>query len=234
MSHGGGGFGSVPWGSTFGLSEEEAAELPPADEPTVVEYVESHCKDGLDLLIEQYRNKPRIETLLCIYLDQVQELEDALWELLVRRGVSSAFGAQLDMLGAIVGRARGGLENEDYRAWIRAQIRANRSAGSATDILTILSLIFGDAMDYEIREWWPATLTVTLHDELVLAPSVLFAILKQAKSAGVRLLLEYTGEDELETFQFASATSPVELSTLLGFGSTRDATMGGYYAAAVE
>lgn len=234
MSHGGGGFGSVPWGSTFGLSEEDAAALPPQDESDLVEYVADHCERGIARLIEQYKRKPRIEAIVCILADEVQEVEDALWELYTRRSVSSAFGAQLDVLGLIVGRARGGLEDEDYRAWIKAQIRANRSSGSPTDILHILRLIFGDAADVELREWWPATFTVTLHEELTLSPAVILAILKQAKSAGVRVVLEYTGEDEEETFEFASVTSPVELSTALGYGSTLDATMGGYYAAAVE
>lgn len=234
MSHGGGGFGSVPWGSTFGLSEEDAAALPPADESDSVEYVADHCASGIAKLIEQYKRKPRIEAILCTLLDEVQEAEDGLWELYTRRSVDSAFGAQLDVLGAIVGRSRGGLDDDDYRAWIRAQIRANRSAGSATDILAILLLIFGEGADYEIREWWPACFTVTIHDELVLSPTVVLAILKQAKSAGVRLVLEYTAEDPDETFEFASLTSPAELSITEGYGSTLDATMGGYYAAAVE
>lgn len=232
MSHGGGSFGSVPWGSTFGLSEEDAAALPPADESDLVEYVADHCADGTARIIEQYKRKPRIAAILCALLDEVQAAEDGLWELYTRRGVDSAFGAQLDVLGLIVGRPRGGMEDEDYRAWLKAQIRANRSAGSASDILAVLLLIFGADADYEIREWWPATFTVTVHDELTISPRVLLAILQQAKSAGVRLVLEYTTEDPAETFTFATATSPDELDTLLGYGSTLDATEGGSYAAA--
>lgn len=228
------GFGSSAFGSGSFGSWLAGSGTPDPDTSDGVKKVDDVCAHGLARLIEQYKKKPRIEAILCALLDEVQEIEDAEWDLYTRRSIASAEGAQLDVLGAIVGRPRAGLDDEDYRAWIAAQIAANRSAGTAPELLHILRLIYGDTQDVELQEWWPAELTVTLHEMIEHTPAVILAILRQAKSGGVRLILEYTHAARGETFEFASAVTPAEYDDALGYGSTVDATLGGSYAAAVE
>lgn len=100
-------------------------------------YNGEHILQALNRLIEQYRDKPRIRALLVLMSRQIQDMEDAAWQLLLERTIAAAIGVNLDVLGVIVGQERGDLSDESYRALIRARIKANRSAGSGSQIYDV-------------------------------------------------------------------------------------------------
>jgi hypothetical protein len=50
-------------------------------------------------------------------------------------------GDQLDKWGGLVGESRGGLEDDDYRRFIRARVLVNRSKGSTDELVKIMQLV---------------------------------------------------------------------------------------------
>lgn len=201
--------------------------------PEVIEKVEDHCADGLELLLEQFKDKPRLAGVLCAFLEQVQEVEDATWQLLTERDLDTAVGAQLDMLGRLVGEERRGRTDDQYRPFVRARILINRSNGLPEEILTILRVVLGAGVGLRLREDFPAAFTVIVSELGTLTPDTLIRLLQQAKAAGVRVLLEYSAVPPEEAFTFASA-SAVELDVARGFGSTLDASVGGAFAGVTD
>lgn len=194
--------------------------------PEVIERVEDHCHDALALLLTQFQDKPRLAAVLCAFVDPVQETEDAAWQLLAERDLDTAVDAQLDMLGRLVGEAREGRTDTEYRPFVRARVLINRSNGLPEEILTIVRVVVGDAVELHLREHFPAAFIVEVVGAIPFTPATLLRLLVEAKAAGVRVLLEYSFLPEDETFAFASG-STVELDAARGFGSTLDPTIGG-------
>src|SRR5688572_13994483 len=101
--------------------------------------IADHVEQGLRLLLDQYKDKPRLTALLSSYLNRVQELEDAAWDVRIKRFVDDAVGAQLDGIGRIVGELRQGRDDVTYRLFILARIRVNLSFGHADDVIDVLN-----------------------------------------------------------------------------------------------
>lgn len=57
-------------------------------------------------LIQLYRDKPNFRALLELYGTVAQEIEDTVFNMLLFRDVETAIGAQLDVIGRIVGQSR--------------------------------------------------------------------------------------------------------------------------------
>jgi hypothetical protein len=81
--------------------------------------------------------QPNIQALLTSYLTLAQEFETALYALYESRIIANAVGAQLNILGNIVGAQRGNLDDADYRTAIKIQIAVNSSQGRASDLVNI-------------------------------------------------------------------------------------------------
>src|SRR5690606_7213019 len=96
---------------------------------------------ALSRLVTQFRDKPRIEALLKAIAAQVQQLEDVATDLLEKRWLDSAEGAQLDGLGRILGLDRGAWDDEQYRARLRVRIRILLADGTPENIIATLALL---------------------------------------------------------------------------------------------
>lgn len=99
-----------------------------------------HLAQARALLIEQFKNRAVIDGFLQSYVNRVQELEDAIWDVIDKRILDVAVDAQLDSLGSIVGELRLGRSDDDFRAAVRLRIRVNRSKGRAVDVLDVAML----------------------------------------------------------------------------------------------
>lgn len=141
-----------------------------------------HEDQGLDVLLEQYRHKVRIPAWLTVYLDEVQALEDAAYDVLLKRIFDNASGAQLDALGRIVGEPRRSLDDTSFKIFIRARILINRSTGTAPQILAILALL--SATTVLFNECFPAAMLL----EFTAVPdrdvTLIATLLRQAKAGG--------------------------------------------------
>lgn len=128
--------------------------------------ISTHVQDALDRLMEQYRNKPRISAILTSLVDQIQDLEDVVFE--VRDGTMlfngttyPAIGAQLDQIGEIVGQKRNGLEDAQYLLFILGKIAANYSDASLPTILKIIKIIYQPESVF-IRNVYPNAIAYSL------------------------------------------------------------------------
>lgn len=190
-----------------------------------LKYNEDHRDQAKALVIEQFKRSRRFNDWLGAYIGQVQDLEDALWELYTQRGVDTAEGAQLDVLGIIVGQPRNGLDDTDYRTRIKVRIRLNKASGIADDIYAVFGLMLGNQIGaVSLQEAYPAGLIVQMNEYVDTSPSVLADILRESRSAGVDTSLVYMTSDD-GTFECSSATAPETGSTTEGFVH---ATTGGW------
>jgi hypothetical protein len=172
--------------------------------------ITDHVRAGLDLLIEQYKDKPRLAGLLTSYLNRAQELEDATWEVLVDRPIDEAEGVQLDTLGKLVGQPRTTADDEVYRLRIRTRIRANRSLGNPEDIIAVAtSALDGSPLLYD--EYYPASFVVEAREPLGegLAP-VVFEFLELAKAIGTEASFHFSSDEEPDTFAFSDSDESEE------------------------
>lgn len=169
--------------------------------------IDDHVVAGLGLLLEQYKNKPRIAALIASELKDIQELEDAAWDVLIKRLIDTATDAQLVALGRIVGQDP--IEGEDddlFRLRIRTRIRANRSNGHPDDVIAVCVLALeGFATDWTYEEHYPASFIVDTIDPISTQTAQLVGeFMRLAKAPGVSASLHYSEDDEADTFAFAS------------------------------
>lgn len=90
-----------------------------------------------------------ITKFLRAVLVQCQNFEDTVLALLLQRVIDNAVGAQLDLLGKLAGQARNGLEDVDYRRYIRARVAAHNSDGLISDVIKVVRLILKDEPSVE-------------------------------------------------------------------------------------
>jgi hypothetical protein len=194
--------------------------------------ITDHVEQGLALLLSQYKDKPRLAALLSSYLRRVQELEDAIWDVLVKRLIDNAVDEQLRMIGRIVGQANeGGWDDDTYRIFIKGRIRANQSNGHGDDVIDVLNLV--EAADFVLSEVYPAAMYVDFATPTIADPLILMELARRAKGGGVRLQLLYGDHDVgIDAFSFCAGTTELA-STTEGFALS-DASTGGYLSGALE
>ena len=147
--------------------------------------------EGLQRLLLQFHEKPRIEALLASYSDEVQELELAMWDLTQAWNIDTAIGVFLDDLGDLAGISRNGLADSDYRLRIQAKWLANLSQGRTQDLLGIIQLFLGDIFPITVEEPGNLTSCISLDDvQVIITPEDLNFLLQLAKQAGSRLFLK--------------------------------------------
>lgn len=112
---------------------------------------------GSELLLSQFYGKPRIEGLLQSYLNRLVEIQDDTNYLLQFRGIDSATGYQLDLIGKIVGQNREGRNDDSYRIIIKVKILVNNSNGTPKEVLQILKSVT-NATVVRMFEHFPANI----------------------------------------------------------------------------
>ncbi len=147
----------------------------------------SHTAEMLALLTEMFKKQPNIEGLLKSFGFVIQETEDAVWTFINGIILATAVGDVLDKYGSIVGVARDGLTDSDYRVAISVQIRVNKSSGTGEEIVQIASLVLSS---FVYEEWYPAAFTIVSYN--VTNPAALLRLLGKARSGGVRGVFLYT------------------------------------------
>jgi len=174
-----------------------------------------HSARGVARLIDRYA-RPSNQALLASWLDEVQEAEDALWQLYVERSLATAEGDQLDVLGAIVGEPRLGRDDETYRLWISARNMVNRSSGMTTEMLAIARKLIPPPPYYiELTEYYPAAFVMHIVGALTLADGYQIArMLHLAKGAGIQFGMTWTVVGDGDTFTFAPADAVVPASDM--------------------
>lgn len=161
-------------------------------------------------LREVFKDKTSVRALISALALPANALDAALMQLLLERTVDAAIGAQLDIIGKIVGIARtdidAALSDDDYRRYVRATIWKQRSNGIVFDILRVVRLVINDLGASHVLEMqFPAGLIVRIDDVAVTTATAAVAaqFLRGTASGGVRALLETSGDVPAEMFTFA-------------------------------
>jgi hypothetical protein len=155
---------------------------------TELERIPRHFGEALVSLVPPFWGKPRIAALLRSYINRVQEIEDAAWEVLQAFDVNTCDETRLKVLAKIVGVSNFGWDLETFRAVVRARIATNRSHGTEDDILRVLRLITGTAAPITVYPLVPATIAVDMGEPVSDEHMVAIAfLLPQARGAGIRL-----------------------------------------------
>ena len=151
---------------------------------TIIDY----CERAVDRLAEQFKDGKIFKDLICTLTDEVQEIEYVLQDLIVFRTVETAYGAQLDVIGEIVGIARSGLTDSNYRNAIKTKIFINVSNGESETIITYLTFIT-NATTVTLNQSYPAG--VNLFTDGLGLNSNTVRLVEQVAPAGVKI--EITG-----------------------------------------
>lgn len=175
--------------------------------------------------LQQFKGKPILEALLRAFVDEIQKIEDAAWEVILYRSIANGFGVVLDMIGDIVGKGRANLSDDDYKVALRAQIRINRSCGTPEDVIAVARLSVPSGFTLHYSEAYPATIIIQINEPITFSIPVLLLNLIAAKAGGVKLLLEYTAETN--SFMFAD-NNAVQTDATQGFQDYVSGNYGGY------
>jgi hypothetical protein len=144
------------------------------------------------------------ELLIRSYLGEVQALDTAATELLVLVSIDGATGVQLDGLGQIIGAERQGLDDDDYRMLLRAQIQVNKSGGTIPQLIEIIRLASNTTLEQaavELTESFPADFVVKI--TVALDPGtgdIAAQTMYEAKAAGVHGVLHYFDTEPVFAF----------------------------------
>jgi hypothetical protein len=165
---------------------------------------QTHVADGVLKFAAPFWGKPRWAALFAAIGRQIQEVEDVAWNVIVSRFLSNATGAQLRMLGRLVGQIDPGLGEEIFRNLIRVRIRINRSDGARNDVLEVLQLLGIPLAQRTVTNSFPAKIKVDLSGVLPLPLALLTQLLNDTLSAGVGCVVVYAPTDE--GFSFSDNT----------------------------
>jgi hypothetical protein len=169
------------------------------------DHITDHVEQAQGLVLEQYKNKPRLAAWIASYVGEVQALEDAAYDVIIKRLVDVAVGAQLDTIGRIVAQPRSGQTDDVYRIFISARIRINRSKGQARDLVDVLAII--EAAKYTYTDYRIANTQIEFTTPPVNDAVNLLTLLRDAKAAGVGLFLIVP--TDTKDFLFDDASAPV-------------------------
>lgn len=178
----------------------------------------THVEEARARLLSQYAG--RLERDLDPVSAQVQDVEDALWAVWSGRGVSTATGHTLDLLGRIVGEDRQGESDALYRIRIRARIQANLSDGTWDDIHRVMSILLDTQWPLATvsgAELPPAAFQYRV-DGLVLSADqikILTSFLRSIRGAGIELRFGWSAGPLSDAFSFAIG-STLTAPTLVG------------------
>jgi len=127
-----------------------------------------YLSQGRGRVTEQFKNKPVFDAYLKLIMDSLNELQGVYKDLMQLRSIDTAVGAQLDLIGDIVGQPRtlvnydstiGGLfrsvnqeegaaaevDDETYRFLIKARIIANTTRATPEAIISGINFVTGNA-----------------------------------------------------------------------------------------
>lgn len=142
-----------------------------------------HVTEAQGNFIEQFKGKTNLDALMAAWVQQVQDLEDALFEIRDETNIDNAVGVQLDVLGRIVGVDREGRTDADFRVAINARIGLNIGSGTIEEILE--QIVALGATNIEFLDVYPAAFDIEINDA-VTNGSEIANVVNDAKPAAVR------------------------------------------------
>lgn len=122
--------------------------------------VSDPIRDSLEKLTSVFQGKPKIASLLSSFAGPSAILQQISGQMLTQRSLYTALGAQLDGIGSIVGEARRGRSDFDYRRAIIIRIAINTSKGTPEDAINVFALVTGSTI-VQLLEYFPGVVSIT-------------------------------------------------------------------------
>ncbi len=154
----------------------------------------THDVESLARFLEHDKGKQKFEDLIAkVLAPQVQDLENAIFQILTDTILDTSVGVQLDNFGTTVDQARNGQTDDQYRQTLRAKTLLNNAQGTLEEIVTITDLLTGGGLEIEIVEDFPAHFDVIINDPLPVSVDGLqiAAFVLKAKLAGVKGIIQF-------------------------------------------
>lgn len=111
--------------------------------------------EGYEKLISHWKDKPKAVGLLVSYLREIQKVEDLLHEINDGTSLNTAIGAQLDVIGVLIGVERDGQQDPIYRDAIKSRIGLTDASGTIPDVKAVAKLVANSTVA-RVYEHFPA------------------------------------------------------------------------------
>jgi len=98
--------------------------------------------------------QPLLSCFVAILATPFQEIKDALAEIRYKTRLENAVGVQLDNIGTIVDLPRNGLNDEQYRLFLKVRVLVLASDGTFEVVAAIMNTLFGSD-NFQIIEDFP-------------------------------------------------------------------------------
>ena len=176
---------------SFLPGDPEASTDPDRIEGSLVPALESRA-ETLDLILSQYLESPLLLSWIGAYVDPIGALDDTIVDVYETvLDIERAPGVWLDNLGRIVGEARRGRGDYEYRRGLRVRVLVNRSSGTAPQLARIARLheeLDSDPLaTVRVRREGPGSIVVTIDGDPAGLPVWVHGYLSEAVAAGVRI-----------------------------------------------
>lgn len=168
-----------------------------------INYIADYEQRASRLARRLFRNAPRIDAVLRTGGRGAQQIEDMSFDALVSDNPDHATGEALDRWGRIVGEQRRGLNDRDYRRFIRARILANISPDDIDSIVEVWRVLT-EPDDVSVHWLRPAAYALVTHREAPLESHIrdrIRRLMESIQPAGVGLkLIEAPRKDDTYTY----------------------------------
>lgn len=172
--------------------------------------IDDYATRLIDLLVEQYELSEGFQGSIVGEADQMQEIENVLAQMISAFFIETAVGAQLDIVGSIVGETRQNRSDDDYRDGIYFRIFVNNSSGEIEVIQEFTRYVVNGGTFAFAKELFPAKIAVLF--DAVNIPSNLRQLIDDVAAGGVKILPQWVttggyvfgfeGEGGIATFDF--------------------------------
>ena len=150
-----------------------------------------YVAEALSKLPSQFSKSENLKGLIQSFMEEVQTVEDLFHQLNDERGLPTAIGAQLDVIGENHLVYRGGRNDEDYRQAIINRIAVTNSTATIDNLIEIAQLI-SQSNESTLVEAYPAGVYFQI---INLISNITPETLDSACAAGVSSLVIYHADD---------------------------------------
>jgi hypothetical protein len=112
-------------------------------------------KDFNNLLIQQFKEKPKFKAILDAIANKCNDIEDAIFELINEYNIENGSGIQLDIIGKILGLNRDGRNDTAYKTLLKIKAEINFGSGTPETIIKTVQKLY-NATDVQIDFVYPA------------------------------------------------------------------------------
>ena len=125
----------------------------------MIEKITNYSAKLKERMLGQWRNAPNSNIVLEAIADEMQELENAIYDVLLYRNIQNGTYKILDLFGTVLDETRPlNMSDDDYKKILLAKIIVNRSEGKRSDIINILKTL--GATGIFAQDLYPATMQI--------------------------------------------------------------------------